>query len=463
MITLRYVLLKVAVLLISSSALTTTFVAAFSERGSEGHTGITAEALGFLTPKIVRQLGVHNISEDHGDTSGFGYRHGQNCQFRNSATYINWRYDLSLQGITNKAKNNAQAIQHWGLLLHGIQDFYSHSAWVASPPIGLGLEQSLFSRRLGRWVVPVPYSILFGDVMIIEGPVPAGFTMQLPTDSDGKPTSAVPQIVRLSDGARFRGLMTSAAAPTDIISQSCPPVGSDCLEQSGANVCIRHGDCDGPLFANCFHHDGSAFGTPGTPAEAAARIINAERKKARAVAQKQTAFEWCRLLNLAKDADPSRWADSQMMALWVAKDELEGQTPHVRGTPCARGAAKTVKMTIDISDVIADGANQINFVLYRGDFSSSSRVLVTSGLGKRGSLSVCVNAGESVVAAVWGWKFNPADPVFESRQFGPLNVVTGGQVLSAVATNTSTVVRDHRALSDGVAGVFSISNIPNGC
>jgi hypothetical protein len=456
-------MLNLAILLISVSALTTTFVAAFSERGSEGHTGITAEALGFLTPKIVRQLGLHNISEDHGDTSGFPYRHGQNCQFRNSATYINWRYDLSLQGIANKAKNNAQAIQHWGLLLHGIQDFYSHSAWVAPLPIGLGLEESLFSARLGRWVVPVPYSILFGDVMIIEGPIPAGFTMQLPTDNEGRPTSAVPQIVRLSDGARFRGLMTSAAAPTDIISQSCPPAGSDCFEQSGSNICIRHGDCDGPLYANCFHHDGSAFGSPGTPAEAAAKIINAERKKARAVAQKQTAFEWCRLLNLAKDADPTRWADSQMMALWVAKDDPEGQTPHVRGTPCARGAAKTVKMTVDVSELIAEGSNQVNFVLYRGDFSSSSRTSVTSGNGKRGSLSVCVNVGENVVAAVWGWKFNPMDPISERLEFGSSNLVTGGKVLNAVAVNALTVVRDHRALAEGLTGVFTIKNEPNGC
>src|SRR5688572_656443 len=100
--------------------------------GGEGHKEITGSALDFLWPSLVSLLVEKNNDEDVGDASDMPERHFTNCRFQESAVYVNQRYFGAMVFASNR--NTRDAVTYFGLLLHGVQDFYSHSAWVDPPP-----------------------------------------------------------------------------------------------------------------------------------------------------------------------------------------------------------------------------------------------------------------------------------------------------------------------------------------
>jgi hypothetical protein len=445
-----------------SASLTVTIIAttrpalAFGTDGlfSEIHERITRNAFPFMTSGILNAIVAGNLDEDEGDAADLAERHAQNCRFRDSATYINARYRQVVEALREpQAADPNRAARLFGHILHGAQDFYSHSNWIPTPPQGLGIRGRLFDSSLGLWGLPAPYSILFDDVVVIEGDPPAGVSVRLPADANGRVSSAVPIVQdrrifaasedvsivdrtvvgssgTIADGRQLRGLMTSAA-PRHPGDQLCPPVGGNCNIDSPDNVCLRHGDkrsagtskrtFDGAGYLNL---DGGGGG---------------DWFDARHHARLQTRHEWCRLLHLSRVIDPTFVAPSRLLATWVGTD-TGVNTPHIPGTPCERGAAR--RHLVEISATPGRNApSNVPFVVFRSDFTSSARATVARQTTK--TLKICGNTSESIIAALM-----------------PAGIKGATLLVPVPGIARSWSVRDHRGAFDVT---FVIKVTPNSC
>jgi hypothetical protein len=239
-------------------AVVVSFIRPASAFSNDIHERITRNALPFMTSTVLGTIVAGNHDEDQGREADLAERHAQNCRFRDSAAYVNMRYSQVVAALREPQANDPnRAARLFGHILHGIQDFYSHSNWIPTPPQGMGIRGRLLDTGLGLWPPPEPYSVLFDDVVVIEGDPPDGVSVRLPADSNGRVSSAVPIVLDqrifaapvadgvdsttpIADARRFRGLMTSAA-PRHPGDQQCPPVGGNCNIDSPENVCLRHG------------------------------------------------------------------------------------------------------------------------------------------------------------------------------------------------------------------------------
>jgi hypothetical protein len=376
------------------------------------HTRITNEALSFMTSP---QLGIivdGNHDEDQGDAEDLAERHAQNCRFRDSAAYINMRYGQVVEALRQPLSNDpGRAARLFGHILHGLQDFYSHSNLIPTPPDGLGLRGRLLDTGLGLWPLPKPYSRWFDDIVFIEGNPPAGTRVLLPIDGNGRVNSAVPIVTQTgvqqpraqaeltlasapSAVARrtFRGLMTSGA-PRHEGDQVCPPVGTNCNANTARDVCIRHGDKrSSDTSARTF--DGA--GRLNLDGEGGGDWLEARRH-----ATLQTQHEWCRLLHLSRALDPSWVAAGRVLGNWVGTDS-GAVTPHIRGTACQRGAARhhlvEISATVSQSNPWIPFYPWLPFLVFRSDFTSSARALF-SGPGTQ-TLRICGDTNETIVATL---------------------------------------------------------------
>ena len=401
---------------------------------SEIHERITRNAFPFMTSSILNVIVAGNLDEDEGDEADLAERHAQNCRFRDSAAYINTRYRQVVEALREpRADDPNRAARLFGHILHGVQDFYAHSNWIPTPPQGLGIRGHLFDSSLGLWPLPAPYSILFDDVAVIEGDPPAGVSVRLPADANGRVSSAVPIIQdrrTVADGRQFRGLMTSAA-PRHPGDQLCPPVGGNCDIDSPDNVCLRHGEK-------------RSAGTSARTFDGAGRLNldgggGGDWFEARHHARLQTRHEWCRLLHLSRVMDPTFVASGRLLATWVGTD-TGTNTPHIPGTPCERGAAR--RHLVEISATPGKNAPpNVPFVVFRGDFTSSARTTVARQATK--TLKICGNTSESIVAALM-----------------PARIKGATLLVPVPGIARSWLVRDHRGEFDVT---FAIKVTPNSC
>lgn len=399
------------------------------------HERITRNALTFMWGGVLDTIVAGNLDEDQGDEKDIAERHGSNCRFRDSAYYVNMRYRQVVDALREPQTGDPnRAARLFGHILHGIQDFYSHSNWIPTPPEGLGIRGRLLDSGLGLWPRPEPYSKLFDDVVVIEGNPPPGFSIRLPADANGRVSSAVP-IVQDTNGQRFRGLMTSAGPrPPDRPkpgTQMCPPVDSNCNSDSPDDVCLRHGDTrSSDTRVRSFDGEGrmNLDGDGG-----------GNWFEARHHARLQTRHEWCRLLHLSRDLDPTFVASGRLLGTWV-KTDTGTNTPHIPGTPCARGAAR--RHLVEISATPGtDAPRDVPFVVFRSDFTSSARTTVTRQATK--TLRICGDTNENIIATL-----------IPARTRGATFVV------SVPGTARSWTVRDHRG---GFSVTFVIKVTPNSC
>jgi hypothetical protein len=355
--------------------------------GERIHTRATRDALPFLQENVLETIVDGNHDEDQGDAADLAERHAQNCRFRDSAAYVNMRYTQVVDALKSPPANDrTRAARYFGHILHGIQDFYSHSNWIPTPPEGMGIRNRIIDKELGLWPVPQPYSTVFNDVVYIEGNPPAGTTVRLASNASGRVASAVP-IVTTPDGRRLRGLMTSGA-PRHPGDQRCPPVEQICDIDSPDNVCLRHGEKRSHGSSRKTYQGKGSLNLDGEG--------EGDWFQARHYARRQTQHEWCRLLHLSLSRDPSGVATGRLLGNWVAIDQA-GKTPHIAGTPCQRGAART--HLVVITAMPGDKAPAHSpYVVFRSDFTSSARATTNRGVSK--SLRICANPGEAVIAAL---------------------------------------------------------------
>jgi hypothetical protein len=440
---------------------------------TNNHKRITRNAFPFMIDDILDIIVEGNLDEDLDDEANMAERHAVNCQFRASAKYYNMRYEQVVDALREPPKDDTdRAARLFGHLLHGVQDFYSHSNWIPTPPEGLGIRYRLLDSGLGYWTVPKPYTVLFDDVMIIEGNPPEGVNVRLPTDANGRVSSAVPivQVPRFFDESltpvfqdeqtfdesstsvigvanmqQFRGLMTAGAPRGELkvngksywLDQRCPPVFSDCKSDSPDDVCLRHGEGideeDGEHIQNFdgegrMNLDGGWIGYDG-----------GDWFEARHYAKLQTQHEWCRLLHLSRDLDPSFVASGRLLGTWVATDSGLN-TPHLESTACARGAARSHLIEISATPG-TDAPLFVPFVVFRSDFTSSARTIAVRQATR--TLRICGNTDEKIVASLM-----------------PARIKGATLVVQVPETAKSWIARDHR----GEFSVsFTIKVTPNVC
>src|SRR5689334_19884191 len=148
------------------------------------HETITRNALPFMKPGVLNVIVAGDLDEDQGAEADLAERHAQNCRFRDSSDYINMRYRQVVDALREPQANDPnRAPRLFGHILHGLQDFYSHSNWIPTPPQGLGIRGRILDSGLGFWPRPEPYSVLFDDVAVVENDPPAGVAVRLPADA----------------------------------------------------------------------------------------------------------------------------------------------------------------------------------------------------------------------------------------------------------------------------------------
>lgn len=355
------------------------------------HERVTRNAYPFMADDVLKEVVDGNEDEDQGDAADLAERHAQNCRFRDTADYINLRYRQVVDALRDpRPCDPNRAPRLFGHLLHGIQDFYSHSNWIPTPPQGLGIRHRILDSGLGLWPQPDRYSLLFDDVVFVEGDPPPGFSIRLPSDSNGRVSSAVPIVLdrRIPNSPRrYRGLMTSAA-PRNTGDQLCPPCKESCDIATPENVCLRHGGTN-------------SSGTSVRNFEGKGRMnLDGEGDgdwfEARHYARLQTRHEWCRLLNLSRDLDPTFVAAGRLLGTWV-KTDSGAITPHIPDTPCARGAARRHRVEISATPG-TDAPSTVPFVVFRSDFTSSARTIVAPQSTE--TLRICGNTDEKIAATV---------------------------------------------------------------
>jgi len=443
------------------------------------HVRITRNALPFMEPRILSFIVKGNQDEDEGkegDEAKFAQRHATNCRFRDSADYASMRYEqIIVEALRQQPHpHHAFAARLFGHILHGTQDFYSHSNWIPQAPEGLGIRGRLFDSGLGFWPKPDTYSNIFDDVIIIEGTPPPGFSVTLPRSDKGFATSAVPVVTRLSDGRQFRGLMTAVAGENiNADNQLCPPVGDTCLMDTklGRNsyqVCLRHGKKRAygtsikAFYFEMLPPPPFPFPDPKFASEGYMNLDGGgggDWADARHYARLQTRHEWCRLLHLSRQIDPSFEVAGHLLSRWVSAD-ARTTTPHIAGTACARGAAKRHLVEISATPKLSVPANATtSFVVFRGDFTSSARTSLNPSSTK--TLKICANSDESVVAAL-RVLVNPTKSAERLKNDPELFSIGKGVtlVVQVPGTAKSWIVRDHRG---SFATNFSIKVTPNVC
>lgn len=439
-----------------------------SAYGTGIHERITRNALPFLSGGVLDVIVDGNEDEDQDDEADLTERHGQNCRFRDSAAYANMRYEQIIEALRQPRANDPnRAARLFGHITHGIQDFYSHSNWIPKPPEGLGIRNRLLDSGLGLWTVLDPYTNIFDDVVVIEGAPPDGVSAILPRDAQGRATSGVPTVtdrrifgrrdiaarrILRDPGVRtYRGLMMSVSGKTNAGNQFCPPAGSDCAIKAPPGrpaeaLCLRHGSkrSHGDS-AKTFSIESSRSLVPPFRKTTTEGRMNMDGDgggdyfDSRHYAKLQTQHEWCRLLHLSRDLDPSFGASGLLLGTWVATDS-GATSPHLPNTPCTRGVAKRHLVEVSATPA-ANAPGPVNFVLFRGDFTSSARASVGRQATK--TLSICGNTNDTVAAALNRWNLK-----------GPTVAI---QVPS---TAKSWTVRDHR---NAFGGSFSIKVTPNVC
>lgn len=406
------------------SALTSAGVALAYSEGN--HETITRNALPFLVPHVLDTVLKGNRDEDYwlDKQKDDVKRHAQNCTFRDSADYINGRYEDIHNALRAPPSNDPnKAVRMFGHITHGIQDFYSHSNWIPTPPEGLGVRR-IFDDSLGLWPKRDGYTKLFDDVMIVEGAPPNGVTFILPRDATGHATSAVPIITdrrfeaqaRVAGGAptviQYRGLMTSVSGSVTDYPQNCPPVGQNCSwhrtqGRPADALCLRHSDRefgDGHKtfsISKMSQQDRTNFAISGLASEGRMNMDGSgggDWETSRHYARRQTMHEWCRLLHVTRDKDATFAEVGLILGTWVAKD-LPGATPHIAGTACERSPGRHLIEISATPDASAGATMQ--FVAFRANFKDSARTQVNAN--STATVKICANDDDTIAATVNRW------------------------------------------------------------
>jgi hypothetical protein len=229
----------------------------------------------------------------------------------------------------------------------------------------------------------------------------AGFVPGIDADGDGQftslSTSGPGKVPILRNGADRRLLISGVGGrpATSVFKNQCDPYVRDAAGNRKRPLTIN--SCTNPkpslLFPDhysCIAYHGSRFalthdGSDDSELRKDRQAHGPTRfPKALALAELQTAYEWCRLVNRA--GQTRQGADGVLLALWVK----EGRSAHPQNTPCAPADVQGtigVRVTVDRvrilqdQDIDEDEPGEINLSLVLYDPPSRFRQSVKSAIG----------------------------------------------------------------------------------
>jgi thiol-disulfide isomerase/thioredoxin len=137
----------------------------------EIHSYITSY-LNFLEPEILSKITKSNRGRD---TLIFIWRksdkwHFNDCDFLGTSKNIRKTYDKVIENFDpeNKAPDFKGAAVKFGMLLHAVQDFYSHSNWVEMNYKSPQEVIPIFESGIKEWPILTPWG-LYNGVVIVQG------------------------------------------------------------------------------------------------------------------------------------------------------------------------------------------------------------------------------------------------------------------------------------------------------
>ena len=95
--------------------------------GEPIHQDITREGLYFLKPEPLETIVSQHVIIEQDQSSP---NHFDNCQFSETIDRINARYDVAVSAFNPSNPQPTLAAEKFGMILHAVQDFYSHTNWI---------------------------------------------------------------------------------------------------------------------------------------------------------------------------------------------------------------------------------------------------------------------------------------------------------------------------------------------
>lgn len=419
------------------------------EHGNITRAGLTAQpGFEFLHWPVVNDISDEHEKLDEGLSGAQDKFHFDDCEFDGASAFIREKY-RDAQSALNRS-DLFDVGDHFGMALHPVQDFYSHSNWVElgfpltpNNPVTPVVETSQADlvdisgaqRSFGSpWDAPVGGEPVRGDILLANDDwfLPPG-DWRIAPEGAGRHQSV---LIR-PDGTRAGRLLETGRGWQDV----------ECF--------VTFGPDWGDVAYVGFSHDELNKDGPNKPGF----------EKARALAMLQTGYEWCRLVSEAAKVD----REGLLLAMWVRP----GANPHPPNTPCSNMVSlglrrHPVTVTIesikvlDVGDSGSDlpGEVQISAALYDDPENFRTSVHVENRGGRimlrpddyvpqnqlPNALSICVRSGTQVNFAVHGWDNNdgPRDRyanVYDD--FGDDDeLLTGGQItFSSEVTSGSRLSR----------------------
>jgi len=110
-----------------TEGVSTAIIGDFHTAGEPIHQEITKDGLKFLKSPVSQLLADQHPTIELDQSSP---NHFDNCQFTESVSLINSRYDNAVIFLNPNAPNLDSARTEFGKILHTVQDFYSHTNWI---------------------------------------------------------------------------------------------------------------------------------------------------------------------------------------------------------------------------------------------------------------------------------------------------------------------------------------------
>ncbi len=355
---------------------------AFCERRYDGsicHVSQVFETYTLLRPEIGLRV-VEDVLDPDNVWIYASDDHFDSCNFDGATERINERYDAVVSNLSPDNDGPADVFEGatvWSYILHAAQDFYSHSNWVELIEIGARPSGELIDTGLGPWVqIGSNWFRVRDNVLASQEDVPSGWIRGY---SYGDPF-----IAHVAHDGRTDYVLLSG--DTWNAGQECPN-----------NMEIHHDDV---------HKDNIERGQ--------------EHFEAAELAEAQTRHEWCRLLHLMYDRKGIAGA-SVPMGLMTNLSHPGQSARHPDDTPCAEAVPGPIEVTVSVNNIgvlndhddDSPGEMHFAFTLYTTDFKRS--VATPAGPTTLNSgdivpasvlpspLTVCMLAGETLVATVQGW------------------------------------------------------------
>jgi len=351
----------------------------------------------------------------------------------------------------------------------------------------------------------LPHPTIAGDAGFVPGVDVNGDATFVEIETPGFPVPV------MTSGADYRLLISGVGGRpvTDVYGNQCDPyrrnANGEVISPREPATCSppKVGIFPYPDDYSCISYYGSRFAL--THSGTARSELNKDKPddaptrhpKARALAQLQSDYEWCRLVHQAGEVG----ADGVVMSLWVK----ENASPHPAGTPCAAddgGGPRGVTVSIDSVEVLDDKDNDddepgeinLSFALYdsparfqRSTKSKSGPVYVDDDGSSAPSsfpaadlpapLTLCVHADDPTFrVALHGWDDddgpdNGADP-FANGDFNQHGASPGGanvddalvgfsETLSALDLPIGSAV-SRQTTSDDLRVAYTVERAPDG-